>query len=213
MSEIENEPTEMELLKQRADLMGVTYSNNIGLETLRKRVQDAMDGVPPEPEALPTVDQLQASLHELSQTAEPEAKAEANPLIDQAVPPTKTPSLREHMLMTQMKLVRIRVQNLDPKKSNLHGEFFTVANEYLGNITKFVPFGEVTDNGYHVPYCIYKLLKSRKFLNVRERKLPGGKVHIETGWVKEFALEVLPDLTPYELQQLAQAQIAAGSVS
>ena len=51
------------------------------------------------------------------------------------------------------------------------------------------------------------------FLNVRERKGRDGKIHIETSWVKEFALEILPDLTPQELQQLATAQIAANSGS
>ena len=31
MSDVEREPTEMEMLKERADLLGVTYSNNIGI--------------------------------------------------------------------------------------------------------------------------------------------------------------------------------------
>lgn len=213
----EREPTEMELLKERADLMGVTYSNNIGIETLRKRVEDAMAGNPVVPEAegtdpVPSVAELSSALSNEVVAATSVSQSAVNPLA-QEESVTKPVSLREHMRLTQMKLIRVRIQNLDPKKANLPGEIFTVANEYLGDVKKFIPFGEVTDNGYHIPYCLYKLLKSRKFLNVRERKGRDGKIHIETSWVKEFALEILPDLTPQELQQLATAQIAANSGS
>ena len=217
MSDVEREPTEMELLKQRADMLGVTYSNNIGIETLRKRVEDAMAGNPqdPEPEAqeaAPSMESLTADLTaQVAATSLVNAKG-LNPLVqDEPAAPTKTISLREHMRMTQMKLVRVRIQNLDPKKANLPGEIFAVANEYLGDVKKYIPFGEVTDNGYHIPYCLYKMLKNRRFLNVRERKDRDGRIHVETSWVKEFALELLPDLTPEELKQLATAQIAASS--
>ena len=217
MSDVEREPTEMELLKQRADMLGVTYSNNIGIETLRKRVEDAMAGNPqdPEPEAqeaAPSMESLTADLTaQVAATSSVDTKG-LNPLVqDEPAAPTKAISLREHMRLTQMKLVRVRIQNLDPKKANLPGEIFAVANEYLGDVKKYIPFGETTDNGYHIPYCLYKMLKNRRFLNVRERKDRDGKIHIETAWVKEFALELLPDLTPEELKQLATAQIAASS--
>ena len=36
------EPTEMEVLKDRARKLGVTFSNNIGLDALRQRVADAL---------------------------------------------------------------------------------------------------------------------------------------------------------------------------
>ena len=217
MSETEREPTEMELLKQRADMLGVTYSNNIGIETLRKRVEDAMAGNPqdPEPEAqeaAPSMESLTADLAAQVAAASSVKPVGLNPLVqDGSAAPTKAISLREHMRLTQMKLVRVRIQNLDPKKANLPGEIFAVANEYLGDVKKYIPFGEVTDNGYHIPYCLYKMLKNRRFLNVRERKDRDGKIHVETSWVKEFALEILPDLTPEELKQLATAQIAASS--
>lgn len=218
MSDVEREPTEMEMLKERADLLGVTYSNNIGIETLRKRVEDAMAGNPqdPEPEseqaAVPSMESLTADLTAQVAASTTVTTKELNPLVQDAAPVQNKPiSLREHMRVTQMKLVRVRIQNLDPKKANLPGEIFAVANEYLGDVKKYIPFGEVTDNGYHVPYCLYKMLKNRRFLNVRERKDRDGKIHVETSWVKEFALELLPDLSPEELKQLATAQIAASS--
>jgi hypothetical protein len=178
---------ELSMLKTRAKLMGIVFSNNIGVESLKEKIQQKMDG---------------------EEVTEPVEKEEAvvNPL--EPVQPAK--SLRQHMLDENMKLVRIRVTNMDPKKKDLPGEVFTIANEYLGTVRKFVPYGEVTEEGYHVPYCIYQRLEARKFLNIRTTKLPNGQLRTDTNWVREFALEVLPPLTASELKDLAIAQQAAG---
>ena len=186
---------QLALLKQRATVMGISYSNNISLETLKKRIQEKMDGV-------------EAAKPELEKPVQV-----VNPLTGQK-PKARTPSLRQHMHDTQMKLVRLRITNLDPKKKDLHGEIVTVANEYLGTVKKFVPYGEVTDDGFHVPYCIYRELDSRKFLNIRTvRNRKEGTTKVESNWAKEFSLDVLPQLTQEELNRLAAAQAAAGSTS
>lgn len=70
---------------------------------------------------------------------------------------------------------------------------------------KYIPFGEATEEGYHVPFCIYQILKAREFLNIRIKKVNGRPV-VETGMVREFALEVLDPLTPKELAQLRANQ-------
>ena len=41
---------ELSLLKQRADLMGIPYSNNIGVEKLKERIAEATQPDEPEPE-------------------------------------------------------------------------------------------------------------------------------------------------------------------
>ena len=180
------EVTELSLLKQRASMMGIVFSNNIGIEKLRERVNEKL--------------------------AEEASQEEAVKPIETKV---KEKSLRQNIIDENMRLIRIRITNLDPKKSNLPGEIITVANEFLVTVRKFVPFGEVTDGGYHVPYCIYKLLKSRKFLNIRTVKNPADplKPIIQQNWVNEFALEVLPQLTQEELDKLASTQAASGGVS
>lgn len=180
------EVTELSLLKQRASMMGIVFSNNIGIEKLRERVNEKL--------------------------AEEASQEEAVKPIETKV---KEKSLRQNIIDENMRLIRIRITNLDPKKSNLPGEIITVANEFLGTVRKFVPFGEVTDGGYHVPYCIYKLLKARKFLNIRTVKNPADplKPIIQQNWVNEFALEVLPQLTQEELDKLASTQAASGGVS
>lgn len=128
------------------------------------------------------------------------------------VAPMSKMDLRQKLIADATKLVRIRVQNLDPKKATLPGEILTVANEYIGTIKKFVPFGEATDDGYHVPNCIYEMMRDRKFTMIRMRKGKNNREYPEAIDMREFAIEVLPQLTEEELKDLSIAQQAAGSV-
>jgi hypothetical protein len=188
---------ELALLKQRAKMMGIAFSNNISLDTLKERIRQRMEN-----------EVVQAA------PAEPEEDFPAVVPAAPMSPAAKKQSLRDRIYKENMKLIRLRITNLDPKKRELPGEIFTVANEYLGTVRKFIPFGSVTDSGYHVPYCIYKMLKKRQFLSISTRKIPGtDKTTIEQRLVAEFALEVLPPLTPQEIAKLAASQAAAGGVS
>lgn len=184
-------PDELTVLKQRAKLMNISFSNNISLEKLRQKIADAQEGKASEPE---------------------QEEAVVNPLEDKNKAPVKETEaqMRQRIRLEQTRLIRVRIQNLDPKKKDLPGEIITVANEYMGTVRKFVPFGEATDNGYHIPYCIYEFLKNRKFLNIRVSN--NGK-KIEQAWVREFAIEELPPLTQEDLDKLAAAQTAAGSLN
>jgi hypothetical protein len=184
--------SELDMLKKRADVMGVKYSNNIGLEALRARVEAKMNG---EPDPTPT--------------DQPNPFEDGNELASD-VPETKM-QIRARLQKEALKLVRCRIANLDPKKKDLKGEIITVGNEFIGTIKKYVPFGEITDNGWHVPQIIYDELNSRRFLNIRVTK-KNGREHIEQNMSKEFALEVLDQLTPQELARLAAAQAAGGNV-
>lgn len=194
---------ELAMLKSRAKMMGITFSNNISVETLREKIQAKMDG-----DAEGATKTPDAPVVDDASNAEQSVKPAASTAKE------KKKTLRNFMIEENMKLVRIRVTNLDPKKKELHGEFFTIANDFLGTVTKFVPYGEATDNGYHVPYCIYKMLKNRKFLSIRTFKdrQNSNQIRIEQRWANEFALEVLPQLTPDELAKLAAAQTAGGNI-
>ena len=187
---------ELTLLKERAKVMGIPFSNNISLETLRKRVADKMEGKDEAPE----VNAL---------TGDPEiAQAMAAKPLDQKA---NAVALRKLMYAKQMRQVRVRITNMDPKKKDLPGEIWTVANEYLGTVRKFVPYGEQADDGYHIPYCLYRLLDSKRFLHIRDVKdRTTGIVRQDKVWAKEFSLDVLPALTQGELDRLAAAQAAAG---
>lgn len=199
-TQLEQTPDEMTMLKQRAKMMGIEFSNNIGIETLRQKIAAKMAG---ESEILEKTDTLE--------------DPQPNPplLQDPESPAPKKETLRQRLIRENMRLIRLRITNMDPKKKDLPGEIFTTGNGILGTVRKFVPYGEVTENGYHVPYCIYKMLKSRKFLNIRTRKdkARNGEISVEQSWAPEFALEVLDPLTPQELARLSAAQAAAGGLS
>lgn len=171
---------ELSALKQRADVMGIPYSNKIGIETLKERINEALEGKSPEGETKPAE----------SRNA-------------------KRMRIRDE----QLKLVRCRITNMNPAKRELNGEIITFSNKYVGNIRRFIPFGEQTDNGFHIEQCLYNVLKERKFIQIRERTDRRTNTPIiSQREMNEFALEILPPLTEQELKDLAQAQLAAGSL-
>lgn len=179
------EAEEKALLRDRAKIMGLQIPNNISLENLRQKIADAMVG------------------EEAGESEEEGLRKE----------PTTHAEIREELLNTQLRLVRCRITNMDPKKKDLPGEIFTVANEYIGTVRKFIPYGEATDEGYHIPFCLYTELEAKRFQNIRTvRDRRTGQTQIKTSWDKEFAIEVLPQLTQKELDELAAAQLATGSV-
>jgi hypothetical protein len=77
-------------------------------------------------------------------------------------------------------------------------------------VTKFVPFN--VEEGWHVPRIIYTQLAERQCqiftttTDSRGNKTRKGKL------IREFAIEVLPPLTPEELRELAQRQAMAKAI-
>ena len=107
-------------------------------------------------------------------------------------------------------LMRIRVTCMNPAKKEWEGEIFTVGNAVVGTFKKYVPFN--ADEGWHVPRIIYEQLKDREcqvFTTVRDSR---GNSTRKGKLIKEFAIEVLPNLTEEEIKELAQRQAMAKSV-
>lgn len=150
------------------------------------------------------IEALRAKINEKLESAEPEV----------AVVPAAALSEREQLIADAMKLVRLRITNMDPKKAQLFGEVVTVANGVIGTVRKFIPFNaEASENGYHVPYVIYEFLKEKKFQQIRVTKdRRTGVEVVERRQVNEYALEALPPLTPEELAELRAAQAAGGNI-
>lgn len=184
---------ELDILKQKADLMGISYKSNIGIEALRNKVNAKLAG---------TEDRTDENGNEIPDAAEvPAPKKLSKEEQEQAI--------RDDMYTNQMALVRVRISCLNPAKAQIKGEIITVANRYLGTVRKFVPFGEVTDNGYHIPRVLLNELKSRKFNSVSTKKGPNGQLLPVQRLVPEFAIEELEPLSMAELDKLAAAQLAA----
>src|SRR4249919_1879305 len=119
-----NSPSKLQMLKKRADLMGITYSNNIGEDALKAKIDAKLSGA------------QAVSIQEANQALD------SNPDNSGALGASEehlTPNQR--LYRDQMALVRCRITNLDPKKRDLPGEIFAVANRVLGTVRKFIPYG------------------------------------------------------------------------
>lgn len=189
---------ELTLLKQRADQMGITYHPNIGIETLRERVSGKLADTPGQ-------DDDQSDDAEADQNTNQVSAASGKKLTHKE----EEQVIREKQWAEQLKLVRIRVACLNPNKKDLKGEIFTVANKYLGTIRKFVPFGEDSDYGYHVPFVIYNMMKDRKFIATSRKRDSQGREQVTQRQVPEFSIEMMEPLSPVELEQLGRQQQAA----
>ena len=222
MSDEEKAAAEKKALRERAKLMGLNPSPNASADTLRAQIKAKIDGetsasateTPPaqEPAPAPVNPLVESTTAPINKSMEQAAANAMNSAERQGRPLTKA-ERRQIALAEAMKLVRVRISNLDPKKKDLPGEIVTVANGVVGTVRKFIPFGEATDDGYHIPFILYQHLKERTFVQVRQvRDKRTGTNSTQTRDVREFAIEILEPLTQAELDQLAQAQIAAGSI-
>lgn len=175
---------ELTVLKARADKMGISYHPSIGVDKLKEKIKAALSDEPVEA----VEDEVAETVTEVKvkKKSKGELKKEAS------------------------KLVRIRVTCMNPNKKEWEGEIFTVSNAVVGTFKKYVPFN--TEEGYHVPHIIYEQLKERKcqiFQTVRDSR---GNKSRKGKLINEFSIEMLPPLTPAELQELARKQAMANSV-
>ena len=173
---------ELTTLKARADLLGISYHPSIGLEKLREKINAATSD-----------------------------EAAAAPVKAVAPADEETANQRRIRLKKQaLELVRIRVTCMNPAKAEWEGEIFTVGNSAVGSVTKYIPFN--ADAGWHVPRIIYTQLVERQCQVFVTKTDSRGNKSRQGKLIKEFAIEVLPPLTPEELRDLAQRQAMAKSI-
>ena len=168
------------LIKQKADTVGVAYTAEDTVESIRAKINAKLNDEP---------------------------KAEAVAASGSPAQKTKQ-ELRQEAILDATRLIRVRITNMDPRKADLPGEFFTVSNGVVGTIQRFIPYSEQED-GWHVENMLLEMLKEKQFYQLRPKKGPNGTVLPDGRWVKEFAIEILEPLTPEELRVLANKQAAA----
>lgn len=218
---------ELASLKARADMLGIQYHPSIGLEKLKEKVNAAVSAVTSEaagqvastalvaPGAAPvagaTVSASAAPLTASTPDAATTAPAAHDPGPVFVAPPPETEGQRKRRLKNEaLKLVRIRLTCMNPAKKELHGEIFTVGNSAVGSITKFVPFE--AEDGYHVPHILFQQLQQRQCQIFYNEKSKNGVTVRRGKLIREFAIEVLPDLTEEELAELAARQAATRAI-
>lgn len=112
MSDEITTPDELTILKKRATSAGLSYSPNIGVDSLRKKLNDHLNDDPAEDEVEPVIT------------------------------PSETKGQRRARLRKEAsKLIRVRISCMNPNKAEHEGEIFTVSNSAVGTFKKFVPFG------------------------------------------------------------------------
>lgn len=213
-------PEERTALRERAKLLGINHSPNISNALLRERISARLNDTP-EPadtetpvtgaeqdtdtvEVMDDVgpDQMAARVAAAATRTNGSTRPLSKKQIEQAE--------REKQWAEQLRLIRVRIICLNPLKKDLKGEVFSVSNKFLGTVRKFIPFGEATDNGYHIPFVLYTELLGRQFQSITVKK--SGQTSLpEHRLVKEFAIERLPDLTPDEIASLARTQSVAAN--
>ena len=207
---------ELASLKQRADLMGLKYHPSISAAKLAEKISAHLQG---------DTQAEQAADADLS-AADQATTAVADPSVPAAVASgaikaienkdtgettyalNETPNQkRQRLRMQANELVRIRVACMNPTKKDWAGEIFTTGNSAVGTLRKFVPFN--SEEGWYVPRMILQVMQERQcqiFVNGKSKN--GIKIR-ESKLIKEFAIEILPDLTESEIKELARRQAMA----
>ena len=176
----------LEALKTRADRMGVKYHPSISYDKLAEKVAAALQDSPAK-------EDKPASRKAV---AEPEEESEN--------------SRRARLKRQAFELVRIRMTCMNPAKREWEGELFTAGNSVVGSVTKYVPFNN--DEGWHVPRIILNQIQQRMcqiFVTVKDSR---GNSARKGKLIKEFAVEVLPQLTKEELDELARRQAMSKAI-
>ena len=191
------ESNEIDLLKSRADLMGISYHPSIGALKLKEKINAVLTkDTPPEP--------VEVSVGGSSEDEES--------LMKKAYI-AETPAQRSNRLRKDAhRLIRVRITCMNPNKKSWQGEVFDVGNSVIGMTKKFVPYNIESESGYHIPNIIYKHLKDRQFQMFVKTKLPNGRTKKVGKLAKEFAIEVLDPLTETELKELAAQQALNHSI-
>lgn len=178
---------ELTALKQRADLLGIAYHPAIGLEKLRAKVNAAVT------EEGPSDDEEDLA-----------------PAVPVEVPKETEAAKRLRLRNEAAALIRIRLTCMNPNKKEWDGEIITAGNAAVGTFKKYIPFN--AEEGWHVPAIIYKQLVQRECqIFVTKADGQGNKSRVGK-MIREFAIEVLPQLTKDELDELARRQAMAKSI-
>lgn len=180
MEQTMSEETELQSIKDQLDSLGVTYHPNTGIEKLKTLLAKA------------TVNEKE-EIVSTKETKSEETKSE-----------TKLTPMQE-----ATRLIRVIVTPVDPLKKLSQGEIFTVSNDVIGTIRKYIAFN--TEDGYHVPKIILDMLKEKKYTAIIQTK-GSGDTKTTTRELPAFNIVELEPLTQKELDALAAKQSSAGLV-
>lgn len=163
--------------KEKADLLGIQYANNIPTDKLKQLVQE--------------------KLAEPVQQAGTRGKTYVEKL---------APEVRE-MHDKANALVRFRIRVLDPTKANWSGIWVTAGNDNLTAITRAIYFIDQEWHAERIIINTLKNMKYGYRPQVRRNRFKGDvNDHEKPRFLPMFHIEELPPLTEQELKDLAHYQ-------
>lgn len=180
-----SDKTEIELLKERANKLNITYNAQIGVEKLKAKIE--------------------AKLND-TETGEDNDDVDAV-----EVPKKLTKGQRKAKLRREATaLVRVKVACMNPNKREWEGEIISAGNSAANQEKKYVPFN--LDEGYHLPKIIVNYLKEKECQIFVTTKDSRGNKSRKGKLIKEFAVEELPPLTKAEIADLAKKQAMGNNI-
>lgn len=106
--------------------------------------------------------------------------------------------------------VRVNVVCNDPMKKEYEGDTFTVGNDKIGTVRKFVKFN--TTDGWHVQNIIADLLEEKVYQAFVSKTDENGNQYREAITKPAYTVTRLDPLSEEQLKDLAKRQVAVGLI-
>lgn len=202
----------VEQLRDAAISLDIKFSGNTGAETLRAKIIGSLEA--PTPNSFLGEDDEDDSF--IQRAPEPKKPKQLSIPELLAMDPNQiedTVLLRKVVRAQSLRLIRVKVTNLDPSDAQLPGMLLTVINKYTGKKSRFISFGDENDAGQHVEVMLLNHLKNQKFALRKEKK--GGQFGVKkytTKMINKFSIEELDPLSKAEINDLANVQRASNAI-
>ena len=177
-------PTPRELLKEKADLLGVEYKSNVTDKKLQELIEAKMKPKKDEPK------------QEVVEAAKTEDELVSDAMAKQ----------RKEL----SKLRRVIVSCNDPQMKDWESTpFYSFSNSIVTLPKVTVPFNVE----WHIPQAYYDMMKEMTCgIATKGKDLKGRTVTVRKE-IKKYNIQDLPDLTGEEIQELKQAQAMRDGVA
>ncbi|QHZ59512.1 hypothetical protein [Pseudomonas phage LY218] len=197
--------SELEVLQEKATALGISFRSNTGVEKLREKINAVLND-----EAVGDEEEDEAT-EATSSIPKPSAEAGAAALKAAEAPRPKTEGeLRRDRRLAAHRLIRCRITCHNPNKNDWDAEYFSIGNDEIGTIRRLVPY----EVDWHVPEALLNFIKSKQyqhFYTVTEQTPMGPQKVRRSKSVREFSVELLPQLSEDELESLRKQQAVNGS--
>ena len=190
---------DINVLKEVATNLGISFNGNIGFNTLLGRVETKCKEL--ETTLEEEIDKMDTKLQE---ETKPAAKAEKKAKITFAslalAQKKKKKPVDKQKEAT--KLVRCIVTCNNKNKISHQGEIFTARNAVMPEISKYVHYGVP----YHVPQILLNVIREKKYQMFRIENRNGKKIKVSF-MVPEYNIQLLEDISMDELKAIKQRQL------